>query len=71
MATSLDDVLLRRTRAHIFDRAATVVAAPAAADLMAAELGWDLDERQRQLDQYLSICANEEAAGEHVTHTAD
>ncbi len=71
MATSLDDVLLRRTRAHLFDRAATVVAAPGAADLMAAELGWDPDERQRQLDHYLSICANEEAAGEHVTHTTD
>lgn len=71
MATGLDDVLLRRTRAHIFDRAATAAAAPDVADLMAAELGWDPIERQRQLDHYLSICAKEEAAREHITHTAD
>jgi glycerol-3-phosphate dehydrogenase len=71
MATSLDDVLLRRTRAHLFDRAATAAAAPGVADLMTAELGWDPTERQRQLDRYLSLCAKEEAAGEHITHTAD
>ena len=33
MATTLDDVLARRTRAHLFDRAASLAAAPAVAAL--------------------------------------
>ena len=37
MALTLDDVLVRRTRAHLFDRAATVAAASGVADLMAGE----------------------------------
>ena len=45
MATTLDDVLSRRTRARLEDRAATLAAAPAVADLMAAEAGWS-DERR-------------------------
>ncbi|MDX2380870.1 MAG: glycerol-3-phosphate dehydrogenase/oxidase [Acidimicrobiia bacterium] len=72
MATTLDDVLLRRTRAHLFDRAATATAAPAVADLIAAELGWDADERRRQLDTYRALCARElEAASDHLAHTTD
>ena len=71
MATDLDDILLRRTRAHIFDRAASEAAAPDVADLMAAELGWTPTERRRQLDHYRTISADEETAGEHVTNTAD
>jgi glycerol-3-phosphate dehydrogenase len=71
MATDLDDILLRRTRAHIFDRAASEAAAAHVADLMADELGWTPTERRRQLDHYRTICAHEEAAGEHVTNTAD
>ena len=34
MATTLDDVLTRRTRAHLFDRPATLAAAPAVAALI-------------------------------------
>ena len=44
MATTLDDVLSRRTRARLLDRAAAVAAAPAVAALLAGELGWDDDE---------------------------
>ena len=71
MATTLDDVLLRRTRAHLFDRHATLRAVPAIAAMMATELGWDSAEEQRQIDDYPRPCAAEEAAGDHLTHAAD
>ena len=45
MATTLDDVLSRRTRARIEDRAATLGAAPEVAALVAEAAGWS-DERQ-------------------------
>jgi glycerol-3-phosphate dehydrogenase len=49
----LDDVLTRRTRISIetFDRGTT--AARPAADLMAAELGWDERRRDDEVDHYL------------------
>ncbi|MGB0114296.1 MAG: glycerol-3-phosphate dehydrogenase/oxidase [Ilumatobacteraceae bacterium] len=62
MATTLDDVLLRRTRAHLFDRAASLAAAPDVARLLAAELGWDEAETSSQLDRYRHLCAAEVAA---------
>jgi glycerol-3-phosphate dehydrogenase len=71
MATTLDDVLARRTRAHLFDRAACLVAAPAVAALLADELGWSPDETERQLDDYRRLCANEENAGVHHAHVAN
>ena len=74
MATTLDDVLSRRTRAHLFDRPASLAAAPTVAALLADELGWSPDETQRQLDAYRRLCELEENAGAqraHVTHTAD
>jgi len=71
MATTLDDVLCRRTRAHLFDRRACAHAAPELADLMAEELGWDAGERDRQLDRYRASCAEEEAADEWVADAAD
>ncbi|MGI9646703.1 MAG: FAD-dependent oxidoreductase [Ilumatobacteraceae bacterium] len=71
MATTLDDVLLRRTRAHLFDRPATERAAPAVAALLGRELGWDAAETERQVDRYLQICAAEKEAGDHLTHAAD
>ena len=62
MATSLSDVLERRTRLHIFDREAALSAAPRVAELMASELNWDRAETERQLDNYRQLCAAEEAA---------
>jgi glycerol-3-phosphate dehydrogenase len=52
-ARHLDDVLTRRTRISIetFDRGVT--AAPAAAALMAAELGWDDARTADEVDHYL------------------
>ncbi len=68
MATGVDDILLRRTRAHLLDRAASLAAAPAVADLLAVELGWDEAASERQLEHYRALCAAEEIAGEHVTN---
>jgi glycerol-3-phosphate dehydrogenase len=59
MATTLIDVLVRRTRAHLLDRGSTMTAAPAIADLLAGELGWDAAERERQLDDYRQLVAKE------------
>ncbi|GEP36627.1 FAD-dependent oxidoreductase [Nocardioides psychrotolerans] len=52
-ARHLDDVLTRRTRISIetFDRG--VAAAPAAARLMAGELGWDEARTAEEVDHYL------------------
>ena len=61
MATTLLDVLTRRTRAHLLDRAATLAAADDAADLLAEELGWDASERHRQLAEYADLVAREHA----------
>lgn len=74
MATTLDDVLARRTRAHLFDRPASLAAAPSVAALLANELGWSDDETTRQLDAYQRVCDTEQNAGAnraHVTNTAD
>ncbi len=59
MACTLDDVLVRRTRAHLFDRAGTLAAAPEVARLMAAELGWDETEIDRQIGEYTERCRRE------------
>ncbi|MFZ4720478.1 MAG: FAD-dependent oxidoreductase [Ilumatobacteraceae bacterium] len=66
MATTLDDILTRRTRLRLFDRPATVTAAPAVAELLAPELGWDADETARQLADFLAACEREEHAA-HLT----
>jgi glycerol-3-phosphate dehydrogenase len=71
MATTVEDVLCRRTRAHLFDRDACREAAPQVADLLSTELGWDPAERERQLTSYLDLCAAEERAlarHAHATH---
>jgi glycerol-3-phosphate dehydrogenase len=61
MATTLVDVLVRRTRAHLFDRPATLAAAPAVAALIGGELGWEEAETDRQLDAYRALVAAEES----------
>jgi glycerol-3-phosphate dehydrogenase len=71
MATTLDDVLARRTRAHLFDRRASLEAAPAVAELIAAELGWSPDHTAQQLDAYRRLCENEENAGAAHAHVAN
>lgn len=64
MATTLDDVLSRRTRARLLDRAATVAAAADVARLIAPHLGWDDAEVERQVQAFRASCADEAAAGD-------
>lgn len=59
MARSLDDVLSRRTRARLLDRAACVEHAVDVARLIAPELGWDEDEVRRQVDAFRSSVSHE------------
>jgi len=64
MATTLDDLLARRTRARLLARDASVAAAPAVARLVAGDLGWDDAERERQVRAYADAVARErDAAG--------
>jgi glycerol-3-phosphate dehydrogenase len=62
MATTLTDVLVRRTRAHLRDRAACYAAAADVAALLAPELGWNPDETARQVAEYQAMCDAEVAA---------
>ena len=62
MARTLDDVLSRRTRARLFDRAATLAAAPSVAALLAAELGWDDATTERNLRDFVASCHDEAVA---------
>jgi glycerol-3-phosphate dehydrogenase len=62
MATSLEDVLYRRTRAMILDRQATEAAALPAARLIAPELGWSDAETRRQADAVAERAAIERRA---------
>jgi glycerol-3-phosphate dehydrogenase len=59
MATTLDDVLSRRTRARLRARDATAAAAPAVAELVGAELGWSAEEQARQVADYQAAAARE------------
>jgi len=71
MATTLEDILARRTRAHLFDRPASLAAASAVAALVADELAWSPEETARQLDAYRLLCQNEENAGAEHAHVAN
>ncbi|HEY7091205.1 MAG TPA: FAD-dependent oxidoreductase [Tepidisphaeraceae bacterium] len=57
-ARTLDDVLARRTRALHLDARAAIRMAPAAAHLIAAELGRDAGWEADQIRQFRSLAAN-------------
>jgi glycerol-3-phosphate dehydrogenase len=59
MACTLDDVLSRRTRARIQRAHAAMAAAPAAAALLAPELGWDEREAADQVARFVESCQKE------------
>ncbi len=61
-AVRLDDVVARRTRITIETRDRGLAAAPLAAALMAAELGWDEARTSREVTQYGQAVAAELAA---------
>lgn len=62
MAMGVDDVLSRRTRALILARDASAAAAPAVADLLAAELGWPSTVALAEADRYRSAVEAERLA---------
>jgi glycerol-3-phosphate dehydrogenase len=59
MATSLIDLLTRRTRAHLHDARATLEGAASVAALVADELGWSADDVRRELVAYESLVRRE------------
>ncbi len=59
MATTVDDVLSRRTRARLQARDASAAAAPSVAALMADDLGWSVEETARQAQSYADSVAHE------------
>ena len=61
-AVRLDDALARRTRISIETRDRGLAAAPAAAALMAAELGWSPARTQQELAGYQQSVAADLAA---------
>jgi glycerol-3-phosphate dehydrogenase len=59
MATSLIDLLTRRTRAHLLDARATLSGAPRVAALVAKDFAWSDDDVRRELDDYESLVRRE------------
>ena len=64
MALTLEDVLSRRTRALLLDTAASAGAAPSVAELIAPELGWSDEERNRQVDIFLALVERQRRAAD-------
>jgi glycerol-3-phosphate dehydrogenase len=64
MASSLDDVLSRRTRARLLVRDASARAADDVARLLARELGWSDAERTRHVEAYRAAVKAERAAAD-------
>jgi glycerol-3-phosphate dehydrogenase len=58
MARTVEDALARRTRALFLNARAAVAMAPAVADLMASELGWDEVTRTKQLAAFREVASN-------------
>ncbi len=69
MVQTLSDVLYRRTRAGILARDATAAAAPAVAELVGDELGWDAARKGAEVAAVLAEIKSERAsiAGSTVT----
>jgi glycerol-3-phosphate dehydrogenase len=63
MATTLDDVLARRTRAVLLGRDAVIDAADDVAALVGAELGWTAEQRAAQVASLRAKLEHERAAG--------
>jgi len=64
MARSVDDILSRRTRARLLGRDASAAAAPAVAALVAADLGWDEAEQDRQVKAFRALVDEERQAAD-------
>lgn len=62
MATSLDDVLRRRSRLAMYDTRSAIDAAPAVASVLAGMFGWDEARRRREVETVTSLWSGELAA---------
>jgi glycerol-3-phosphate dehydrogenase len=62
MATTLDDVLSRRTRARLLARDATSLAAEAVARLIAPELEWDAARTASEVSEFRAALVHERTA---------
>lgn len=62
MAVTLEDVLARRTRAHLQDARAAAGAAQEVANLLATELGWSRERTDAEVAKYLALVHDEFAA---------
>ena len=62
MATSLVDLLTRRTRAHLHDARATLDAAPTIAAFVANDMGWSDADVTTQIETYRSLVVHEFSA---------
>jgi len=58
MARTVEDTLARRTRALFLNARAALEMAPAVADLMAPELGWDKAAQAKQLASFREVASN-------------
>jgi len=58
MARTIEDVLARRMRALFLNARAALEMAPAVAELMAGELGWDETSTTKQLADFRAIARN-------------
>lgn len=63
MATTVDDVLTRRTRARLQDRNAAMQAAPDVARLIGQELGWNTMTAIAQAEEFVASCNHEIEVG--------
>ena len=63
MALTLDDILSRRTRALLFDREATRVAAKSVAELVAPYAQWDQQRIEQEVQAFQEICEHESTMG--------
>ncbi|MEI7506288.1 MAG: glycerol-3-phosphate dehydrogenase/oxidase [Actinomycetes bacterium] len=63
MALTLDDILSRRTRALLFDREATRVAAKSVAELVAPYAQWDEERIEQEVQTFQEICEHETTMG--------
>jgi glycerol-3-phosphate dehydrogenase len=64
MATTVDDVLSRRTRSRLLARDDSAAAAEAVAELVAGELGWDAGAADGSAAAYRAATAHERDAAE-------
>src|SRR5208282_5101461 len=58
MARTVEDILARRTRALFLNARAALEMAPAVADLMTSELGWDEIARTKQLAAFREVASS-------------